>query len=49
MLDIQNYIDTDKIYLKSRKIRTLLVQGIHQENDPKGRIQNMKDSSFSTT
>ena len=34
MTYVQRNIHPDEIYLRSRKIRTLMVQGIHQDNDP---------------
>ena len=47
ILCVQRYIDTNKIYPRSRTSITLLVQGIHQYYYPQGGFQRIQDLPLS--
>ena len=46
-LYVQRYIKTDKIYPSFFTSRTLLVQGMHQDNEPQGGVKIMQDLPLS--
>ena len=48
IVQVQEYIDIYKMYIRSHTRVTFLVQVIHQYNYPQGRIQKMKYWSLST-